>query len=225
MTVKTFNSQPIKQSNFIRKASKGFTLIELLVVIVIVGILGAIINNIVGGSGVAASAKAEQKYEAALKVVNTWAAVAQYMNVSKHPLDSNLFANGLHDALDVLIPLDPTPAIANEFSARYAASAPVRSLEQFQVVTPPTSTSRGVYAIGDAKNIVTIAYNAATQNMSVRIAAVPAEEVRALMDKYHPATGGVSTNYTTISRTTSNIQYDSINVATQTHNLTIIRKI
>lgn len=225
MTTQALNTNVAQPKTFNRRASKGFTLIELLVVIVIIGVLGAIINNIIGGSGVAASAKAEQKYEASMKLVNTWAAVAQYMNVSKHPINSNLFANTAHNALDVLIPLDPSLAIATEFRAKYASGAPVRALEQFQTVTAPTATAAGSYAIGDAKNLVTITYDAATQNMTVNIAAVPAEEVRALMDKYHPSTGSVETNYTTTARSTSNIQYDALNPTANTHNLRIIRKI
>ncbi len=216
------NETRVQPKKIVSRISRGFTLVELLVVIVIIGILGAIINNTIGGSGIAASAKAEQKYEAAIKAVNTWAAVAQYMNVAKHPLDSNMFRAAAHDALDVLIPLDPRNAIATEFSARYASNAPVRSLEQFQVITEPTTTARGVYAIGDAKNLVTISYDTVTQNMTVSIAEVPAEEVRALMDKYYPSST-TETNYSATARTSSNIQYTALSGST--HTLRIVRKI
>lgn len=217
-------NQEIKSQprNFVGRISRGFTLVELLVVIVILGIVYAIISSNTGGSGVAASGKAELKYQAATNLVNNWAAVAQYMNVSKDPVNSNLFRAAAHDALDVLIPLDPRDSIATEFSARYASSAPVRALEQFQVITNPTTSDKGVYAIGDAKNIVTVTYDSVTQNMIVSIASVPFEEVRALMDKYYPSST-TETNYSAIARTTSNIQYTALTGST--HTLRIVRKI
>jgi prepilin-type N-terminal cleavage/methylation domain-containing protein len=208
---------------FNRKKAAGFTLIELLVVIVILGIVSVMVNNYLGGSGITSKAKAEQRYDAALKLVNSWSTVSQFLGVSKNPMDSNLFASAGHDAMDVLIPTDPSVAISTTFQARYIASSTVRALEQFQVVTPPTSSARGVYALGDANNIVTIAYNTVTQNMSVIIQQVPAEEVQALMDRYFPTTAASGTNYTAAARTTSIIQYST--AIAGTHTLTIVRRI
>lgn len=203
--------------------ASGFTLVELIVVIVIIGVLGAIINSVVGGSGVSAQAKAEQKFDGAMKIVNTWAAVAQFMNVSKHPLNSNLLRAAPHDALDVLIPTDPSLALSTAFATKFVEAAPVRALEQFIVLTAPTAAARGNYAIGDATNVVTINYAPTTQTMSVIITNVPGEEVRALMDLKYPAASGAS-NYTGAARTTSNIQYTAVS-GTNTHTLTILRKI
>jgi prepilin-type N-terminal cleavage/methylation domain-containing protein len=204
-------------------SSKGFTLLEMLGVIIVLGIVAAIINAIIGGSAITEKGRAEQKYDAAMKLVNAWATTSQFLNVSKHPLDSNIFAAGPHDARDILIPNDPAPAIATPFVSKFISSAPIRALEQFQTITAPTASSTGVYAIGDAANLVTVGYTPATQSMSVTIQNVAAAEVRALIETYFPSSTGTS-NYTTTARTTSNIQYTALS-ATDTHNVTFIRKL
>lgn len=214
------NTQTLQSS----KKVSGFTLLELIVVIVIIGIIGAIVNGVLGGSGVSASARATQKYDAATKLVLAWSTVSQHLNVSKNPMDSNLFANTNHDAMDVLIPQDPQAAIATEYRAKYLAAGTVRAMEQYQVITSPTSSAKGVYAIGDAKNTVTINYDPLNQVMSVIIQNVPGDEVRSLMDTIFPTNNASGTNYTTTARTTSSIQYSALSAA-QTHTLTILRKV
>ena len=207
------------------KSNKGFTLLELLGVIIVLGIISAIINNIMGNAGVSVKARAEQKYDAASKVASGWLAVVQTLRVSSHPLNSNLFLAAGHDALDVLIPVDPTIAMNATYRNKWNQTQPIKSMEQFNVITMPTATARGVYSIGNEETRVTINYDAPSRLMSIIFTEVDEQEVRELVDLYEPS-GTATTRYVAATPDTSGtIRYDALDTTTNTHTLTIVRKL
>lgn len=158
--------------NFKKMKQKGFTLIELVIVVVILGVLALVVARQFGGS-VTNGAKANALYEAANKVTQNWALLAQQGGASTTVASSPMIL-ATKTAEDVVVGGSPYVAAAYQAAWSQGGLIPLTDLAQG---TP----GAGAYTI--SSYAFTLAGGGATP-LEVTYAGVPDELVLQVVQKH-----------------------------------------